>query len=114
MSDQSEVKIFEQKLVESGLSWEHPRIQDYLKRVSKRNRQPQITRAKEIPSSYLGRLCCYLEIYTECERLLKESTLTWNSYEVRYFFEKYGDREVMPLQGWSELLDYLYEESFPF
>jgi hypothetical protein len=106
LTEKTELDFFHEKLVEAGWDFYHPRIQNYIKRVEEKIKRP-LRSPEALPKQTLIRLCVLIYIYLRVEELLKDNLYTWEDDDIKHYFNKYGDGEVMTIQGWKELQDFL-------
>ena len=106
INKKAELTLFYQKLAEARWNWNSQRIQNYVKRVEEKIQRP-LRSPEVLPNQTLIRLCVLIDIYLKVEELLKDNLYTWEDDDIKFYFNKYGDGEVMTIQGWKELHDFL-------
>lgn len=91
-----------------GWTWTHPRIKAYLGIVSQKLKTAEFQSLVDVPEGYLSRLIKLVDLYYQCDKLLKLMKRTWQDPEIQQIINSYGyDGDSMPLEGYEALHKFL-------
>jgi hypothetical protein len=101
------IQTLNSSLWQLGWNWQHPRIKSYLGIVAQRLKTVGFQSLEEIPEDYLQRLIKLVNLYYQCDRLLKLMKRSWEDQDIRSIVSSYGYADRMPLKGYEALHKFL-------
>lgn len=109
-SPAEKIELCSKFLIQLGWDWDHPRVQQWFDRVSQRLYKMPYTPETNFPLGVWNKLVNLLYYRHECDRALKNIGADWTYPEVIAIERKYRCVGEMPLAGYEELHDILFDK----
>jgi len=95
-----------------GWSRQHPRVIGFINAINKKHTFLNLLGLEGVPPKYLKRLIEFLQIYSQCEQLIKKFRWDWDNPTITELTRDYGGHNKMSLRGWKHLYESLENEYF--
>lgn len=104
---QSALGVCSQLLTALNWTWEHIRVQDWLRRVGIAKTRKTYPTPRQIPDEVFVSLAKFLDLRLKCDRILQLLKWDWNHPEVREVEQRHQCVGQLPLKGYQELFQIL-------
>jgi len=107
------VQSLNSSLWQLGWNSQHPRVKAYLGIVAQRLQLIEFQSLADVPAIYLEKLIQLVNLYYQCDNLLRLMKRKWEDDDIKAIILAYGYTDKMPLKGYAALHkfldDYWYE-----
>lgn len=104
---QTALGVCSQLLMALNWTWEHIRVQDWLRRVGIAKTGKTYPTPRQIPDEVFVSLAKFLDVRLKCDRTLQLLKWDWSHPKVREVEQKFGYVGQLPLRGYQELFQVL-------